>query len=423
MSARPSGPSDANRLSILAVTSEVPWPLDSGGHLRTFHLLRAFAARHDVEIVAPSPHARDAAITASLRDAGMQPHLVPIDGTRGGRALWAIARTALSRQPYVMYRRHDHRAVRLALRARIAARPPDVLYLDHLDSFVYADEARGAMVVGDMHNVYSLLASRAARSQRHWVTRRYVNREARLLAGVEARAASTADLVTTVSDAEQRYFQGLTERPVGVVPNGVDVARYATGAIAPRPDPPVVLYLGAMSWQPNVDAARFLVTEMLPVLRRRVPDVRIQIVGRDPSEEVRALAGTPGVEVTGAVPDVVPYLAAARVLAVPLEAGGGTRLKILEAFAAGLPVVSTPVGCEGIDVDPETHLVVASRADFGGATADLLLAPARAEAMAGRARAFVAGRYDWDVIGEAANDLIARTVRARRSPLQGEAAQ
>jgi glycosyltransferase involved in cell wall biosynthesis len=415
MSARPSGPSNANRLSILAVTSEAPWPLNSGGHLRTYHLLRALAARHDVELVAPTPEARDASVAASLRDAGIHPHLVPAGRTRG-RDLWAIARTALSGQPYVMYRRHDHRPVRLALQSRIAARRPDVLYLDHLDSFVYAEEAGGATVVGDMHNVYSLLAARAAQSQRHAVMCRYVGREARLLARAEARAASRADLLTTVSDAERQYFQRLTTRPVGVVPNGVDVARYANGAIGPRPNPPIVLYLGAMSWPPNVDAARFLVTEMLPVLRRRVPDVRIQIVGRDPSDDVRALAAMPGVEVTGAVPDVVPYLAAARVLAVPLDAGGGTRLKILEAFAAGLPVVSTRVGCEGIDVDPDAHLVVASRAEFGRATADLLLAPDRAEAMAGRARAFVAGRYDWRVIGETANDLIAEAVMAGRQP-------
>jgi glycosyltransferase involved in cell wall biosynthesis len=419
MSARPPGPSDANRLSILAVTSEAPWPLDSGGHLRTYHLLRAFAARHDVELVAPSNTA-DGSTAASLQEAGLRPHLVPIERARGGRALWAIARTAVSRQPYVMYRRHDHPAVRLALRERVAARPPDVLYLDHLDSFVYADEAPGATIVGDMHNVYSLLAARAAHSQRRWITRRYVGREARLLAGAEARAAARAELVTTVSDTEQRYFQDLTGRPVGVVPNGVDVARYAAIADAPRPGPPVVLYVGAMSWQPNIDAARFLVTEMLPVLRQRVPDVRIQIVGRDPSEAVRALAATPGVDVTGAVPDVLPYLAAARVLAVPLEAGGGTRLKILEAFAAGLPVVSTPVGCEGIDVEADVHLAVAPRADFGRAMAELLLAPDRADAMARRARAFVASRYDWQIIGQTATELIERTVRARLQPRPNE---
>lgn len=421
MSDRAPGASDADRLSILAVTSEAPWPLDSGGHLRTYHLLRALSAHHDVDLVAPVPREQAESLARPLRAAGLVPHLVPMTEAGRGRVAWSAARAALSPRPFVMYARHDHRPVREMLRQRIAARSPDVLYLDHLDSFVYANDARGSVVVGDMHNVYSLLATRAARSQRHRAVRQYLRREAARLARVEATAARMADLITTVSETERQYFQALTDRPVGVVPNGVDVVHYASATIPRRSSPPVVLYLGAMSWPPNVDAARFLVSDVLPALRQRLPDARVQIVGRDPSGDVRALAAMPGVDVTGAVPDVAPYLAAAWMLAVPLDAGGGTRLKILEAFAAGLPVVSTPVGCEGIDAEPNVHLAVASRADFASAAIDLLVNEERAHSMAQRARSLVADRYDWRVVGETASALIGRAVAARRAAVRGAA--
>src|SRR5439155_18512255 len=123
-----------------------------------------------------------------------------------------------------------------------------------------------------------------------------------------------------------------------LVPNGVDCSAFASLPLE-RSGGPVLLYVGAMSWRPNAQAAIFLAKEVLPVVRRTIAEARLRIVGRDPPAELLALRGLPGVEVTGGVPDVVPYFAEAQMLAVPLESGGGTRLKILEAFAAGLPVV------------------------------------------------------------------------------------
>src|SRR5207302_6064687 len=126
--------------------------------------------------------------------------------------------------------------------------------------------------------------------------------------------------------------------------------------------------------------------EVLPAVRRRVPGARLTIVGKGPSPELLALASADDhVHVAGHVPDVAPYFRTADVLAVPLEAGGGTRLKILEAFAAGLPVVGTPVGCEGITADDGVHLVVAERRDCAEAVAELMLDPSRRRALASRA--------------------------------------
>jgi glycosyltransferase involved in cell wall biosynthesis len=157
-----------------------------------------------------------------------------------------------------------------------------------------------------------------------------------------------------------------------------------------------------MSWPPNIHAARILAREILPEVRTKFPQARLRIVGRDPTPAVRELQTLPGVEVTGTVPSIVPHLAEAHVLAVALESGGGTRLKILEAFAAGLPVVSTSVGCEGLRAGHDEHLIIAGRSGFADALVEVLGDKTRANTLARKARALAVESYDWTSIGQSA---------------------
>jgi glycosyltransferase involved in cell wall biosynthesis len=326
----------------------------------------------------------------------------------------AALRAAARNEAYVMYRRHYHRTVAVALARCCAELHPDAIYLDHLDSFVY-EPCPGAVTVGDLHNVYSRLVGRAAADEATLAGRLYLSREARLLARAEARMAGRADLVFTVSADEHAYFDRLGTARVEVIPNGVECARYADLPTGRSCSPPVVMFLGAMSWPPNADAARSLAA-MLPALRGRFPDLRLRLVGKHPPSSVANLAADPAIQVTGAVADVRPYLAEASLLAVPLSAGGGTRLKILEAFASGLPVVSTPIGSEGLDVAHGEHLIVAPASAFASALGDALDSPVRSSEMAARARALVRSRYDWDRIGEIATAAIeAACSRSRAS--------
>jgi glycosyltransferase involved in cell wall biosynthesis len=315
-------------------------------------------------------------------------------------------RAAAAREPYVLYRRHEHRVVRDLLRAEVLNRRPDFLYLDHLDSLIYRDVAPHVPAVLDFHNVYSSLARRAAADQRSFLLRRYLRHESVLLGRVERRAVASAEVVLAVSEDDRRHLAGLGFPAVFLVPNGVDCSAYETLPVGRPGAPPVVLFLGALSWGPNLSAARFLARVVFPEVRRRFPEGRLWLVGKDPLPEIAALGTLPGVEVFGSVPDVIPYLRAARLLAVPLESGGGTRLKILEAFAAGLPVVSTPVGCEGLDVVPGEHLVVTARAQFGAAVCDLLEDQELGRRLAASARA-LALRYGWEHVGETACAAVA----------------
>ena len=401
--------------SVLAVTSEVPWPLNSGGHLRTFHLLRTLTRRFDVRLVAPTL-GNDEAGRAALERAGVTLHLVPVSPRRHLSETVKVAMSAVRREPYVLFARHRRRAVWRALAAEAARRHPEVLYLDHLDSLVYADAVPDVPVVIDLHNVYSRLASRAADEVPGRVRRRYLAGEARLLVERELAAAHRAHTIMAVSDDDARYFSSLGTARVVVVPNGVDCSAYA-GASAVRPGPPTLLYVGALDWPPNASAARLLATDVLASVRQRVPAARVVIVGKNPPPEVLALAHSqPHVEVAGNVRDVVPYFRSAHVLAVPLEAGGGTRLKILEAFAAGLPVVSTPVGCEGIDGVHDEHLLVADRPAFADAIVQVLLDPAAAHERADRAQQLVQQGYDWSAVGRRALDAVSCASTAIGSP-------
>ena len=410
----PSASTD--RPSLLAVTSEAPWPLDSGGHLRTYHLLRSLAAAFDLRLVAPT-FGRDEESRVALERAGVRPRLVAVGPRTAVTEAFKVGLAAVSREPYVLFARHRRRAVSRTLREESTHRPPDVLYLDHLDSLVYAGGHGRVPLVVDMHNVYSRLALRAAAEARGAVRRRYLAGEAALIARMEQRAVQVAHTILAVSDDDARYFSALGAARVVTVPNGVDCAAYNRLPAEARTGPPTILYVGSLSWPPNVSAARFLAVEVLPVVRRRLPDARVIIVGKDPDPDLMALARTDaGVHVVGSVPDVVPYFRNAHVLAVPLEAGGGTRLKILEAFAAGLPVIGTTVGCEGICARDGEHLVIADRRGFAAAIIQLLLDPAGARDRAQRAQCLARERYDWSVVAALARDAVAAAASGRAAP-------
>ena len=388
-------------MKVLVVTSELPWPLDSGGHLRTFHLLKHVASHVDLRLVVPVRAGQEPAV-AVLNQWNIR--VVPV--TVAPRTKFAEGKRLLNAQlhgePYVMYRRHARPEMFAAWEAEIRRDKPDVAHLDHLDSFLFHEIAAklGVPTVLDLHNVYSLILSRMADEQTNPLKKVFFRGEARRLANIEARACRSVDAVLAVSATEADHFRKLGAKAVHVAPNGVDCAAFTDLKTGRSVTPPVVMYLGTMSWGPNVTAAVYLAEEVFPKVRAKFPEAKLLLVGKDPCPEVRATARIAGVEVTGSVPSVRPYLEQASLLAVPLDSGGGTRLKILEAFAAGLPVVSTAVGAEGIDAKPGEEIIIAERPDMAAAICDLVADPARGQRLAEQARRLAQQTYDWPMIGE-----------------------
>jgi glycosyltransferase involved in cell wall biosynthesis len=263
---------------------------------------------------------------------------------------------------------------------------------------------RRPLLVFDDHNAEYVLQRRFfemdLRVPSRWLLALYSLVQWQKLKRYEAWACRHVDAVVAVSSEDaaalQRIVPGLG---VTVVPNGVDVSRYASfsgpkAALVPQN----LVFTGTMDFRPNVDAVVWFCHDVLPRVRQREPSVRFYIVGRRPHPRVAALQDLPGVEVTGAVPDQMPYIGAATVFVIPMRGGGGTRLKVLEAMAMRRAIVSTSMGCSGFPVAHGCEVVLADdAAGFAREVVELLQNADRREALGGAALAF-ARRYDWPEI-------------------------
>lgn len=219
-------PATSHRTRVLAITSELPWPLNTGGHIRTFHLLRSLAEQFDVRLLTVV-ESKDIEHLEQLRKVGIDVRAAVIGPRRSWNELARVTVAAMRREPYVMYRRHDRGELRRLVRTELAHETPEVVYLDHLDPFVFRSLIPdGVRLIADLHNVYSRLTERVAEEHRG-PKGMYLRREASLLAGIERRVARAADLVMTVSNEEQETFRSLGGRDVRLVPNGVDCQAYA----------------------------------------------------------------------------------------------------------------------------------------------------------------------------------------------------
>jgi polysaccharide biosynthesis protein PslH len=303
-----------------------------------------------------------------------------------------------------------HRAWQPALAARVraltAAEAYDVVQISSLEMMPYrrAISARGRrrpLVVFDDLNAEYQLQRRAALTDlgrpARWHGALYSALQWRRLRRYEARICVEADAVVAVSPLDAALLRRIAPAArYVVIPNGVDTGAFPFRQ-APPASPPELLFTGTMDFRPNVDAMLWFGEAILPRLRQARPELRCLVVGKAPDPRLGALAARqPGLVVTGMVPEVQPYLARAAGYVVPMRMGSGTRLKVLEAMAVGVPVVSTRLGMEGIAANATVYALLAETpAAFARAVLHLLDHPALASALAARGRALAESQYDW----------------------------
>jgi polysaccharide biosynthesis protein PslH len=398
-------------MRILWLTPNLLLPLDKGGKLRTWHLMRHLERRHEITCVCfadpgqPIDHHRG--MTAACTELVTIPRH---EGTKEGLQFYAsVARHLLSRLPYAVaqYRSDKFRA---AVLDTLASGPYDRIVCDFLVPAVNLPSRLPCPAVLFTHNVEAEIWRRHAETATGWLRRRLYASQWRRMLRFERRTLSRFDRVLAVSDVDrdtfERLYPGSVAAPIAVIPTGVD-----TEYFAPPPETsggtPHIVFTGSMDWLPNVDGVQFFCREILPRVRQAVPEATFSIVGRAPTPAVRRLAQEAGVEVTGRVEDVRPYLAQAAVYVVPLRIGGGTRLKIFEAMSAGRAVVSTRIGAEGLPVEDGRHLLLADDPPaFAHAVVKLLHDESARRALGQAARALVTERYDWAAAAERFEDAL-----------------
>ena len=381
-------------MRILWVKAGKLLPVDTGGKIRSYNLLRQLAAHHELVLLSYYGDQRDEAYERDIRT--HLPGAETIHTGVPGASARHYARHVLSAAPYAVSK-FTAPSVREWVARALHERRFDVAVCDFLSASLNFPSASPTPAVLFQHNVESILWQRQARHEPNPVKRVAFTIEAAKMARYERAALRRFAHVIAVSDRDAEAMAAMVDRgKISVVPTGVDVAQYfkAAGVEAERP---VVLFLGSMDWEANVDAVDYFCASIWPAVRAAVPDARFTIVGRNPHPRVRALASE-SVEITGTVPSVVDYLEKTAVFVVPLRVGGGTRLKIFEAMAAGRAVVSTSIGAEGLDVVHDRDVLLADTApEFANSVIRLLKDRERRRELE-TAAIRTATRHDWPAI-------------------------
>lgn len=412
-------------MRILWLKSDLLLPLDKGGKLRTWHLIRHLARRHDITYLAfaeQGPSATDGGGAVSdyadqMREVVTRVDAIPrTDPPKGSLRFYADAALhLLDPLPYAVGK-YRSRAFRRRLNALLSEQRFDLIVCDFLFPAVNLPQRLPCPAVIFTHNVESEIWRRHAETKTGVLERLLYGAQYRRMLRYEGRTLERFQGVIAVSETDRdtfvRLYGDVVPRPVPVIPTGVDTSYFAPEASTPGSRN--LVFTGSMDWLPNEDAMVFFCRQVLPLIRAEEPDVSLSIVGRAPTPAVRRLADGPGITVTGRVEDVRPHMRDAAVYVVPLRIGGGTRLKIFEAMAMGKAVVATTVGAEGLPVISGEHVLLADEPrSFARAVVRLLRDVGRRRRLEAAARALVVDRYDWSAVAGELEDALNRFARVR----------
>ena len=386
-------------MKILFVTYGLPFPPHSGARLRDFFLLRQLASRHEITCVCLTE--RGETVNRSLETFGIQTYAIAPAETRRARmhnaATHFTARLPLATRDY--FDTHMFERIRTLTTAQAfdAAQIEHSFLAPYLDALPLSLQKRAIL---DLHNLGARQYASLARLPQPFGARMVARVKAHLMREWEYAAAArfARVLVTSSPDARELAARVPQER-TRVIENGADTETHLP--LARNGDAQTLLFTGTMGYLPNVDAMEWFCGEIFPRIQRALPDAQLEIVGHHPNARVQALAKLRGVRVRGPVPKVESYYRAARLVIVPLRAGGGTRLKILEAMAYGRAVVSTSIGAEGLNVCDGENILLADTAEvFAERVIALWHADAERKRIALNGRRLIEREYAWSHIGE-----------------------
>lgn len=384
-------------MKILWVNSVFLHPTTRGGQIRTLEMLKHLHKRHEIHYVAlAQPDDAEGPGRAPEYSTKAYPVSYRIADKRSPKFLAQLLEGLLSPIPVVVFRKRSS-----GVKTLIA----DLLEREHFDSVVcdFLTPSVNMPKLDDcvlfQHNVETMIWRRYAETSTNPIRRAYMRLQAARMFEYERRVCRSVNHVIAVSDVDARMMREMFDvANVTAVPTGVDVEYFAPPAAAEHTSD--LVFVGSMDYMPNVDGILYFTREILPGIHARRPDCTLTVVGRKPPSEIKSLAAADNrIRVTGTVPDVRPYLWGSSVSIVPLRVGGGTRLKIYESMAAGVAVVSTTIGAEGLVIHPPRDSRIGDTPhEFAQHCLELLENPERRRQIAHAGRDLVTSRFSWDQV-------------------------
>ena len=397
-------------MRILFLSQVLPYPLDAGPKMRSYYVLRHLTQRHEVTLVTFVRDTDRPEYVAHLAEFCHAVETVPMRRSRLQDGLF-LGRSLLTGQPFLIGR-DEIPAMTGLIRRLVSATPFDVVHADQLWMAQYALAARSASsrpkLLLDQHNAVYLIPQRMAGGASNPLKRLVLNGETTRLAAYEADVCRRFNYVTWVTEEDRRAIAALPQAQVnGLAPSTIiPICADPEGVTPVEPDlaKKRVTFLGGLHWPPNAEGVRWFAQHVFPQVRAAVPEAVLTVIGKNPPAGLTSA----GIETTGYVADPLPYLAQTAAFIVPLHAGGGMRVKILDAWSWGLPIVSTTIGAEGIEIQPERDILIADTADtFAQAVIRLLQNPALAQHLAEGGRETVLQKYNWRTVYAAWDEVYA----------------
>lgn len=400
---------------ILFLSQLLPFPLNTGPKVRSYYVLRHLTQKHQVTLLAFSRPDDPPEAVQHLREFCEKVHLVMMHRSQA-RNVFALIASMLAGESFTI--RRDYRPKMAQTVDRLLQTGQyDAVHADQLWMAQYALRAKGithdTKLVLDEHNACFQVTQRLVSRERNPFMRLLFTHEWRRLRAYEAETCASFDHVVTVTQEDQSILKGLIHSSVkhtrqqdvnktnhNFVTIPICVDTQSTAPVQPNPGAVDVLHLGTMFWLPNVEGVLWFAREVWPAVVAQVPQATFTIVGKNPPTEIRALSmgqkGMPSIQVTGYIPDPQPYLKRAGVFIVPLLSGGGMRVKIVDGWRWGLPIISTRIGAEGIDYhEGENILIADDPGEFSQAIVRVLRDPLLAQRLRVNGRRWVEEKYEW----------------------------
>ena len=386
-------------MNILFLSTEIPFPLDSGHHIRTFHTLRMLSKWHDIFFFGFFKEKDNLESIHHIQSFCKKIEVFPVRSSlRNPIFLSELFLNFFSKNPFMAQRYFNHK-VRRRIEEIIAEHNIELVHFDllHLGQYHRVVEALSKVLVN--HNVESLRLSRLKNMEKNLLKKAYLHLQVLKLQRFEKKTCPLFDKCVVVSQEDKKILKKLCGFDNFVcIPNGVDADHFKPNSVAIERES--LVWVGSLKDAYNQDAIQYFMTDIFPLIKASVPDCKVTFVGEAPVENsLRCLENSKNVMVTGYVQDVRPYVAKSSVCIVPLRCGSGTKIKVLNAMSQGKAVVTTSIGAEGIEAKRGEEIIVADEPrEFATKTIYLLKHPEEAREIGLRAREVIRQKYDWKII-------------------------